>query len=50
MALRFLETEDSFERSLIIAITNEVQSVKKILDKNLAIEIANAVGKLFSNK
>jgi hypothetical protein len=40
-------TTDPFERSLMVELANELARVRKTLDNNLAVEIANQVGKLF---
>lgn len=45
--LRFLYAKDDFERNLMLVLGDKVLQQKQILDKNLAIEIASAVGKLF---
>ena len=45
---RFLESRDSFERALLMELHNQVLEVRKTMDHNLAVDIANMVGKLFS--
>lgn len=45
--LRFIETTDPLERVLMSELAKGIWEQKKILDHNLAVEIANAVGKLF---
>jgi len=45
--MRFLETRDSFERSLILKVAEEVGKYKARMDHSLAVDIANSVGKLF---
>lgn len=44
---RFLLTKDSVERTTYLKVLERAVELKKVLDHNLAIEIANAVGKLF---
>ena len=44
---RFLDTHDYFERALLIQLHNRVMVLKKIQDENLAVAIANNVGRLF---
>ena len=44
---RYLESRDSTERALIAELYNQILAKKKIMDHNLAVEIANAVGQLF---
>jgi len=44
---RYLETRDMSERSMLLTLYNEVFEVRKTMDHNLAVEIANMVGQLF---
>jgi len=44
---RYLETRDMSERSMLLTLYNEVFEIKKTMDHNLAVEIANMVGQLF---
>jgi len=44
---RFLETRDMNERVMLTTLYNEVYEIRKIMDHNLAVEIANMVGQLF---
>lgn len=46
--LRYLYTEDDFERNLMTELANRVQKWQQQRDRNLAAEIANQVGRLFS--
>lgn len=46
--MRFLETRDPFERNLMATLAGEIAKARRKLDQNLAVEIANQVGKLFS--
>lgn len=46
-AMRFLTTTDSFERTLMLVVANEVAEYRKKMDHSLAVDIANSVGKLF---
>jgi hypothetical protein len=45
--LAFLKTTDGFERNLMLAVADRMMHYRQMLDKNLAVEIANQVGKLF---
>lgn len=45
--LRFLESRSSLERSLLIELYNRTLKARQIMDNNLAVEIANQVGRLF---
>jgi len=45
---RFLESRDMNERAMLTTLANEIYEVRKIMDHNLAVEIANTVGKMFS--
>ena len=47
---QFLAMEDSFERSLWLKIATQVIETKDKIDQNLAIKIANAVGKMLGGK
>jgi hypothetical protein len=42
----FLTMEDSFERNLWIKIAQEVMVIRNKMDDQMAIKIANAVGKM----
>ena len=44
---RYLETRDMNERVMLTTLYNEVYEIRKIMDHNLAVEIANMVGQLF---
>jgi len=44
---RYLYSRDTDERILMIELSNEMIEVKKIMDHNLAVDIANMVGRLF---
>lgn len=46
--LRFLSTEDSMERAYMMAIAAVVFDQQEKRDHNLAVQIVNGVGKLFS--
>jgi hypothetical protein len=45
--LKFLNTKSSIERSLMIHLANRIIAHKEIQDQNLAVKIAENVGKLF---
>lgn len=45
--MRFLETRDETERNLMVELGRRIYEHKKIMDHNLAVNIANNVGKLF---
>jgi hypothetical protein len=45
--MRYLETKDGFERNLMVVVGQEIANARQRLDHNLAIDIANNVGKLF---
>jgi hypothetical protein len=45
--LKFLLTEDGFERGLMIELANRSQKYRQIMDQNLARAIANAVAESF---
>jgi len=45
--IRFLTCRDSFERNLMVELSKEIQKYKEMMDENMAVRIANAVGKLF---
>ena len=45
--LPYLQTQDDFERDMWIAIAKEAYEYQKVMQENLAIQIANHVGKLF---
>jgi hypothetical protein len=45
--LKFLETRSTLERALLIELHNRTLKVKQTMDHNLAVEIANQVGRLF---
>jgi hypothetical protein len=45
--LAFLNVRDPVERSIMMELGKEMIEQRKILDHNLAVEIANCVGKLF---
>jgi len=44
---RFLATRDSLERNVMVAVANEMVKIRQTMDQNLAILIANQVGRLF---
>jgi hypothetical protein len=44
---RFLYSRDAMELSLLTELHNQVLEIRKMMDHNLAVEIANNVGKLF---
>jgi len=46
--LHFLRTEDSNERAIMMAIAAVVFDQQEKRDHNLAVQIVNGVGKLFS--
>ena len=45
--LRFLETRDPLERTLMLELGEKVAKYKQDLNHNLAVDIANCVGQLF---
>ena len=45
--IKFLKCRDSFERNLMVELSKEIQKYKEMMDENMAVRIANAVGKLF---
>ncbi|HEY7418009.1 MAG TPA: hypothetical protein VH593_22705 [Ktedonobacteraceae bacterium] len=45
--IRYLESRDDFERSMLISVAQEAFKVRQTLDNNLAVEIATKVSKLF---
>ena len=45
-AMKFLETKDGFERNLLIELAERTAKFRQQLDHNLAVDIANSVGKL----
>jgi hypothetical protein len=47
--MRFLETKSDFERNLILKVAEQVAKNRQMMDKNLAIEIANNLGKVLGN-
>jgi hypothetical protein len=47
--MRFLETKDPFERNLLIELASKISEYKTKMDHNLAVDIANSVGKLFKS-
>lgn len=47
LALRYLYTKDMFERGMIEKLAEKAVESRKTLDHNLAVEIANEVGKMF---
>lgn len=47
LALKYLYTKSIFERGMVERLAEKVSDSRKILDHNLAVEIANEVGKLF---
>lgn len=46
--MRFLETEDSFERNLMASIADETLKLQDEIGNNRAVQTANAVGKMLS--
>lgn len=47
LALLWLNTKDPIERDLYEALYDKIVTKRELMDKALAQEIANAVGKLF---
>ena len=45
--LKYLYTKDDFERNLLTKLANRMQHYQKIRDNNLAVAIANQIGRLF---
>ena len=45
--MKFLSTRDEDERNFMVELGKRIFELKSQMDKNLAIEIANNVGKLF---
>jgi len=45
--MRFLETKDGFERTLILVVAKEIGEIRAKMDHSLAVDIANQVGRLF---
>lgn len=45
--MRFLETKDGFERTLMTIVGKEMVELRQKMDHSLAVDIANQVGKLF---
>lgn len=43
----FLSTKDGLLRSLMVELGNRMAEIHKMMDRSLAVEIANNVGKLF---
>jgi hypothetical protein len=44
---KYLESRDSMERAMLVQLSNRTLEMRNILDNNLAVAIANNVGKLF---
>jgi hypothetical protein len=44
---KYLHSEDITERTMLIELHNRVRDIREKMDENLAVEIANNVGKLF---
>lgn len=45
--MRFLESRDDAERNLMMELAKRISEHKLNMDHNLAVDIANQVGKLF---
>lgn len=45
--MKFLETRDDIERNLMVELGRRIYQHKRDMDHNLAVDIANNVGKLF---
>lgn len=45
--IRFLHLKDPLERDLMIELGKRIQKLQEIKDHNLAVKIAEQVGKLF---
>lgn len=45
---RYLEAQDISERMMLVKMCDRVKELRDLMDDNLAINIANRVGKLFS--
>jgi hypothetical protein len=45
--MRFLYTREELERNLMLEVGRRMFEKKQLMDHNLAIDIANQVGKLF---
>jgi hypothetical protein len=45
--MRFLDTHEEVERNLMMEVGKRMYDLKKEFDHNLAVNIANQVGKLF---
>jgi len=45
--MRFLYTHDEMERNLMLEVGKKVAELKETMNHNLAVDIANCVGKLF---
>lgn len=45
--MRFLETKDGLERSIMVELGRHMAELKGKMDHSLAVDIANQVGKLF---
>ena len=45
--MKFLYTRDETERDFMVALGKKIFEIRQMLDHNLAVDIANNVGKLF---
>jgi len=45
--MEFLRTRDDFERNLMQRVGERMVHYRQLMDHNLAVDIANQVGKLF---
>lgn len=45
--MRYIESTDSDERYLMTQLGQQIYDFRRDLDHNLAVDIANAVGKVF---
>lgn len=44
---KYLSSRDQQERLMMVELTNKIHTIRETMDENLAILIANQVGKLF---
>jgi hypothetical protein len=47
--MKFINTRDDVERSFMAELARRISEEKSRMDHNLAVDIANQVGKLFKN-
>lgn len=45
--MKFLNTRDETERNFMLELGRRIAQAKRDMDHNLAVDIANSVGKLF---